>query len=73
MFGYLKKHHNDEMLFDPSEPSVYQKDFKRKDWSSNIYGEIKEEVPPNMPDTRSLVLKMIVYVDSNHSGDLVTQ
>ena len=32
VFGYLKKHHNAEMVCNPSEPSVSHNDFKRKDW-----------------------------------------
>ena len=42
MFGYIKKHHNAEMVFDPSEPSVAHEEFKREDWSSRIYRGIKE-------------------------------
>ena len=69
MFGYIKKHHNYEMVFDPSEPSVAHKDFKCEDWSSSIYGDIEEEIPPNIPHLRVLGLVVRVCVDSNHSGD----
>ena len=71
MFGYLKKHQNNEIVFNPSENSVAHQDFKREDWSSNIYGYIKEELPPKMPEPRVLVLRMRVYVDSDHSGESV--
>ena len=42
MFGYLKKHHNTEMLNNPSEPSVAHEDFKHEDYYSSIYRDIKE-------------------------------
>ena len=71
MFGCLKKHHNAEMVFVPSEPSVAHKEFKREDWSSRIYVYIEEEIPPNMSEPRGLRLRMRVYVDSNHTGDSV--
>ena len=32
-FVYLKKNHNAEMMFDPTEPEVDMKDFPREDWS----------------------------------------
>ena len=31
MVSYLKKHHNDEMVFDPTEPDVDIKDVQIKD------------------------------------------
>ena len=49
MLRYLNKCHNSEMVFDPSEPYVSHKYFKHEDWSSSIYGDIKEVIPPNMP------------------------
>ena len=42
IFGYIEKHYNAEMVFDPSEPSISQKDFKYVDWYLGIYGDIKE-------------------------------
>ena len=31
MFGYLKSHHNAEMVFDPSEPEIDHSLFERQD------------------------------------------
>ena len=42
IFGYLKKYHNDAMVFYSSETSVSHKYFKREDWYSNSYGYIEE-------------------------------
>ena len=38
-FGFLKKHHNAEMVFDPREPEVDPQVFPEKDWSRSIYGD----------------------------------
>ena len=83
MFGYLKGHHNSEMVFDPSEPDVDLEDFKREDWSLSIYGDVKEEVPPvvafeesgpgDMPEPRGQGFRMVVYVDCDLGGELVTR
>ena len=50
IFGYLKKHHNAELVYDPSQPSLDQAGFKAKDWTSSEFGHLKgkEELPPNM-------------------------
>ena len=67
VFGYLNKHNNAEMVFNPIEPSVDHKDFKREDWYSRIYGDTEVEIPQNMPEPRGLGLEMRVYVDSDHA------
>ena len=73
MFGYIKKHQNADMEFDPSEPSVAHKNLKHEYCSSSIYGVIKEELTPNITEPRGLGLRMIVFMDSNHTGDSITR
>ena len=34
IFAYLKKYHNTELVYDPSDPVVDENDFERKDWAS---------------------------------------
>ena len=65
MFGYIKKHHNDEMVFNPSEHSVVKEELEREEWYLIIYGEVEEELPPNMTEPRGLGLRVRLYVDSN--------
>ena len=52
IFGYLKKFHNAELIFDPSDPTRNEQDFERRDWASSEFGHVegKEELPPNMPN-----------------------
>jgi len=38
MFAYLKKYHNSEMVFDPSEPDIDESQFQEKDWTTSEFG-----------------------------------
>jgi hypothetical protein len=54
VFACLKKHHNTEMVHDPSDPVIDESAFDKKDWTSSKFGPTqgKEELPPNMPKPR---------------------
>ena len=54
MFGYLRSHHNTEIVFDLSDPVIDMSRFQKKDWASSEFGHIEgiEELPPNMPQLR---------------------
>ena len=58
IFAYLKKFHNAEMVFDPSNPIIDHSAYERKDWLSTEFGHLdqKEELPPNMPEPRGMGL-----------------
>jgi hypothetical protein len=74
IFAYLKKHHNSEMVFDPSDPIIDPTDFERKDWTATEFGlELKEEFPTSMPATRGLGFTMRAYVDADHASDTTTR
>ena len=53
IFSYLKKHHNTEMVFDPSEPTIDEELFVKQDWTNLVYAiddtDLKEVLPGNMP------------------------
>ena len=72
IFAYLKCHHNTRIVFDPTFPTIDHDNFPRKDWSS-AYGEIKEEVPDNAPESRGEGFIMTAYVDADHAGDKLTR
>ena len=75
IFGYLKKYHNTEMVYDPSDPVVDESSFERRDWTSSEFGHIQgtEELPANMPEPRGLGFVMRAKVDADHAGDTVTR
>ena len=47
IFAYLKKHHNTEMVYDPSQPKIDIAAFNRKDWTSSEFDHLQgtEELP----------------------------
>jgi len=74
MFGYLKKHHNSELVFDLSDPVVDENDFELCDWTTSEFGHLqgKEELPPNMLEPRGLGFVMLAKVDLDHAADTTT-
>lgn len=74
IFGYLDKHHNATMVFDPTEWDVLLGEFEKEDWDYYIYGceGFTEEIPPNAPKPIGKSIRLHVYVNSDHADDTVT-
>ena len=53
MFSYLEKQYNCEMVFDHTVPTIDKNDFPKENWDNTVYsnekGELKEEIPTNLP------------------------
>ena len=77
MFSYLEKEHNSEMTFDHTMPDIDMLEFPRQDWDNKVYanerGELKEDVPTNLPTLLGKGFKMRVFVGSDHAGDQATR
>ena len=77
IFAYLKKRHNTEMIYDPSEPFIEMDQFPREDWYHSVYAsgdtKLSEPLPSNAPEARGEGFAMRLYVDSDHAGDCVTR
>jgi hypothetical protein len=75
MFAYLRKYHNTEMVFDPSDPVIDESSFGLRDWTSSECGHIqgREELPLNMPEPRGMGFTMRAKVDADHAADTVTR
>jgi len=75
IFGYLKNHHNAEMVFDPTPQEIDHDAFQRKDWSTSEFGHLeeKEEIPTNMAEPRGAGFQIIAKVDADHGTDTVTR
>jgi hypothetical protein len=75
IFAYLKKFHNTEMVFDPSDPVIDEGAFELQDWTSSEFGHIQGEevMPPNMPEPRGLGFVMRAEVDADHASDTITR
>ena len=74
IFAYLKKYHNAELVFDPSDPDIDQSKFEKKDWASSEFGdELQEQLPDNMPQPRGMGFIMSAMVDADHAADTTTR
>ena len=73
-FDHLKRHHNEEMGFDPSKPSVNNNDIERNGWRcSEFNSAIKKEseLHPTTPTTRAMGFNIVSKMDADHAGDTV--
>jgi hypothetical protein len=68
IFAYLDNKHNSRMVFDPTYPEIDMTSFKECD-RKEFYGEVKEPLPPNMPEPRGKEIEIRLNVDSDHAGD----
>ena len=77
IFAHLKKHHNAEIVFDPSVPEIDLNLFPREDWGFSIYGSDgespKEELPQDMPTPLGKHFTIRVFVDADHAGECLTR
>ena len=75
IFAHLKKYHNAELVYDPSDPVIDEALFEAKDWASSEFGHLdgREEVPPKMPEPRGFGFTVRAKVDADHASDTVTR
>ena len=77
MFSYLESQHNSDVVFDYTYPEIDKSEFPKQNWENTVYaneqGELKEDVPTNLPTPLGKGFVMRVFVDSNHAGDQVTR
>ncbi len=73
-FAYLKKHDNGaRIVFDPITPDIDERVFNSSfDWR-DFYGDVCEELPPNMPEPKGKCVNISCVVDANHAGNLITR
>ena len=74
IFGYLKTHHNAEMVIDPNHPHIDKNEFPDKDWSTSEFGsDLTESLPGNMREPRGQGMVMRCFVDADHASDSITR
>ena len=75
MFGFLKIKYNTELILDPSYPEINKSNFKKKNWTHSVYGNVKEEVisdtDPNYCKPREKGFVISSYVDSDYARDSI--
>lgn len=72
IFSNLGSKHNARMVFDPRYPNLDYSKFEKRDWSS-FYGEVKEEIPDNIPTAHRSEFIILCFCDSEHAGDQLTR
>ena len=72
IFVYLKNHHSSALVFELSYPDVNIDTFPKHDWT-NLCGDVKEAMPPDMPEPLGIDVVMRCFVDANHAGEKLTR
>jgi hypothetical protein len=72
--AYLKKHENGaRIVVDPIAPCIDECVFNSNaDWR-DFYGDVCEELPPNMLKPEGKVVIISCFVDANHAGNVITR
>jgi hypothetical protein len=72
IFGYLRKHENSKIVFDPRRPDYDESRFVEAKWK-DLYGDVTEDVPMNKPEARGTPVKVSLFSDADHAGNLLTR
>jgi hypothetical protein len=65
VFAYLCKHKDHVMIFNPARMDVQESDFINSQWT-DVYGELKEEIPMDFPVPLGNAIRITAYVDADH-------
>jgi hypothetical protein len=73
IFAYLKKHPEmGKLAFDSHALDIDESFFYvNADWT-DFYGDVTEELPPNMPKPWGHLVIISAFVDANHAGNVIT-
>jgi hypothetical protein len=73
IFGYIKRNPNGAIRFRVRIPDHESQGTPIEyDWKQTIYGDIHEELPPDMPSPKGKVVRITTYMDANLMHDLAT-
>ena len=71
IFGYLKRHHNSRIAFNPTYPKIDHDSFPQHEWQQ-FYGKVKELILLNAPEAQGQPIVIRFFVDADHAGDHMT-
>ena len=72
IFAYLKKHENSaRIVFDPKTPGIDERVFNSNANWQDFYGDVCEELPPNMQEPKDKVVNVSCFVGANHAGNVI--
>ena len=75
IFAFVKKHLQLKIVFDAKDVTLDDSCFAQvpiAEWKE-FYGDVVEELPPNMPEPLGSPIKITCFVDADHAGNVVTR
>jgi hypothetical protein len=72
LYAYLQRVPRSKLLFDPSKMNHQTLPDVDQGWI-DMYGKVKELIPPDLPEPLGESVQTTCFVDSDHAGDLVTR
>ena len=72
IFAYLNKHTNSKIVFDHRRPQYDETRFNEDDCKS-LYGDVSEDIPANKPEPRGIPVRVSLFCDADHAGNLLTR
>jgi hypothetical protein len=72
MYGYVKKTKDGTVRIRTEEPDYSSLPEQGDNWSHSIYGDVKEDLPRDMPEALGKRVVLTTYVDANLMHDLIT-
>jgi hypothetical protein len=74
VFAHLKRHLDmGRLAYDSKCPDIDERFFHHNAEWKEFYGDITEELPPNMPEPRGRSVIISAFVDANHAGNVITR
>ena len=74
LFGYLKGHQKGKLVFDTTEMDTSNATFMDcADWRQVYGSNMKEELPPDMPDPKMKPITINVFFDASFGCDMLTR
>jgi hypothetical protein len=74
IYGYLKKYNDAAIRFRTGIPDYSEQDAKyvSQTWEYSVYGNVQEEIPSDMPETKGQPVRLTCFWDANLMHDLTT-
>eukprot|EP00957_Ditylum_brightwellii_P044840 3402086-Ditylum_brightwellii.AAC.1 len=72
ILGYLIKHLNSRIVFDPAIVPADERNFTKFDWE-DFYQNTEERLLLDMPESRGLPVKITIFVEADHAGNLINR
>ena len=73
LFGYLKGHMKGKIVFDTRKLDVTHATFVNPASWKQVYGNVKEELPPGMPIAKMKPIDINLYFDASFGCDMLTR